>query len=86
MNCATTLKDLLTIYQAMDALGVDRVGLADTVGIATPLQVLETVKMVRGVLSEGTGIEFHTHDDTGCCISNALMVSPVLCASLVSRW
>ncbi len=28
------------ILQAMDSFGVNRVGLADTVGIATPLQVI----------------------------------------------
>jgi homocitrate synthase len=29
------------------------------------------VKAVREVLSPSTGIEFHTHNDTGCCIANA---------------
>ena len=57
--------------QAVDKLGVDRVGLADTVGIATPFEVYDTVHAVREVLSPTTGIEFHTHDDTGCCIANA---------------
>jgi len=65
--------DLLKIYKAVDDLGVDRVGIADTVGVATPMQVYETTKMVREVLRPETGIEFHTHDDTGCCIANALM-------------
>lgn len=65
--------DLLKIYKAVDDLGVDRVGIADTVGVATPLQVYETTQMVREVLRPETGIEFHTHDDTGCCIANALM-------------
>ena len=35
-------KDLLRVYAAADEVGVNRVGLADTVGIATPSQVRET--------------------------------------------
>lgn len=65
--------DLLTIYKAVDNLGVDRVGIADTVGVATPGQVHDVVQAVRGVIRPETGIEFHTHDDTGCCIANALV-------------
>eukprot|EP01147_Barroeca_monosierra_P003367 gene3367-8277_t len=66
-------RDLLAIYSAVDELGVNRIGLADTVGIAHPFQVYETVKAVRNVLKPETGIEFHTHDDSGCCIANALV-------------
>jgi homocitrate synthase len=65
--------DLLRIYKAVNDLGVDRVGVADTVGVATPRQVFDTITLIRTVLSDDTGIEFHTHDDTGCCIANALM-------------
>src|ERR1700680_2726917 len=39
--------DLLRIYTAIDRAGVDRVGLADTVGVATPSQVHDLVSMVR---------------------------------------
>jgi homocitrate synthase len=55
----------------MDNLRVARVGLADTVGVATPLQVFQTVATVRSHVR--CDIEFHAHDDTGCCIANALM-------------
>eukprot|EP01120_Amphizonella_sp_Union-15-10_P007915 TRINITY_DN273_c0_g2_i1.p1 TRINITY_DN273_c0_g2~~TRINITY_DN273_c0_g2_i1.p1 ORF type:complete len:556 (-),score=76.39 TRINITY_DN273_c0_g2_i1:116-1783(-) len=76
-SCEDTFRsdmtDLLKIYSAVDKLGVNRVGLADTVGVATPDQVYETVKRVRDILSPETGIEFHTHNDTGCCIANAYM-------------
>jgi homocitrate synthase len=34
------LVDLLTIYSAVDKVGVDRVGIADTVGCASPRQVV----------------------------------------------
>src|SRR6266849_9210400 len=40
-------RDLLRVYQAIDRLHPQRVGLADTVGIATPNQVFELVSMVR---------------------------------------
>src|SRR5207248_4994613 len=40
-------RDLLRVYQAIDRLHPQRVGLADTVGIATPNQVFEMVSMVR---------------------------------------
>ena len=69
----SNLDDILRVYAAVDKLGVDRVGVADTVGVATPFQVYETVRAVRSVIRPTTGIEFHTHNDTGCCVSNALM-------------
>jgi homocitrate synthase len=61
--------DLLRIYRAADAAGVNRVGLADTVGIASPSQVRELVADVRAVVA--CDIEFHGHNDTGCAIANA---------------
>ncbi len=63
-------EDLIAIYRAVDAAGVDRVGLADTVGIATPRQVYALVQRVRREVQ--AGIEFHGHNDTGCAVANAL--------------
>lgn len=61
--------DLFTIYEAVDALGIDRVGIADTVGIGTPMQVYDLVsELSRRVNAD---IEFHGHNDTGCAIANA---------------
>lgn len=65
----TPLPDLLAIYRAIDSLGVDRVGIADTVGIATPREVTALVAAVRETVS--CGIEFHGHNDGGCAIANA---------------
>jgi isopropylmalate/homocitrate/citramalate synthase len=45
------LVDLLTIYSAVDKIGVDRVGIADTVGCASPRQVYDLVRTLRGVVS-----------------------------------
>lgn len=44
------LLDLLNIYAAVDKVGVNRVGIADTVGIATPSQVSKLVSTLRGVV------------------------------------
>ncbi|MHA0038249.1 homocitrate synthase [Deinococcus sp. PESE-13] len=63
--------DLMAVYGAVSKLGVHRVGLADTVGVATPRQVYTLVREVRKVIHEGCGIEFHGHNDTGCAVSNA---------------
>jgi homocitrate synthase len=61
--------DLLAIYRAVDALGVDRIGIADTVGIATPRQVEELVTLLRRECR--AAIEFHCHNDSGCAVANA---------------
>jgi homocitrate synthase len=61
--------DLLRVYAAAERLGVHRVGVTDTVGIATPRQVYALVRSVRRHVR--TDIGFHGHDDTGCAIANA---------------
>ncbi|WP_310583944.1 homocitrate synthase [Deinococcus sp.] len=63
--------DLMAVYKAVSDLGVHRVGLADTVGVATPRQVYTLVREVRKVIHHECGIEFHGHNDTGCAVSNA---------------
>jgi homocitrate synthase len=61
--------DLFRVYGAVDAVGVNRVGIADTVGVATPRQVYELVSDLRRHVQ--TDIEFHGHNDSGCAIANA---------------
>ncbi len=63
------LVDLLTVYRAVDQIGVNRVGIADTVGVATPRQVYDLVSTLRKLVS--CDIEFHGHNDSGCAIANA---------------
>jgi homocitrate synthase len=66
----SSLADLLRVYLAIDRLEmVDRFGVADTVGIATPNQVFNLVKIIRQ--STNKDIEFHCHNDTGCAIANS---------------
>jgi len=63
------LVDLLMVYRAADSVGVDRVGIADTVGVANPRQVFDVVRTLRRVVH--CDIEFHGHNDTGCAVANA---------------
>ncbi|OBT80890.1 homocitrate synthase [Pseudogymnoascus sp. 05NY08] len=65
--------DLLALYKAVDEAGVDRVGIADTVGCASPRTVYELIRTLRGVISQKTDIETHFHNDTGCAIANAFV-------------
>jgi homocitrate synthase len=63
------VSDLLAVYQAAERMGVHRVGIADTVGIATPRQVFALVREVRRAVRCDIG--FHGHNDTGCAVANA---------------
>ncbi len=63
------LADILAVYQEVDGLGVNRVGIADTVGVANPRQVFDVVSEVKRRVS--CDVEFHGHNDSGCAIANA---------------
>ncbi|MDL1895169.1 homocitrate synthase, partial [Anaerolineae bacterium CFX7] len=63
-------KDLMRVYLAVDKLGVvNRLGIADTVGLATPRRVYELISSLRRLTH--ADIEFHGHNDTGCAIANS---------------
>ncbi|MDE2749868.1 MAG: homocitrate synthase [Chloroflexota bacterium] len=61
--------DVMTVYRAMDLAGVDRVGVADTVGIADPLRTYNLISNLRDVVD--CDIEFHGHNDSSCAVANA---------------
>ncbi len=61
--------DVMTVYRAMDLAGVNRVGVADTVGIADPLRTYNLISNLRDAVS--CDIEFHGHNDSGCAVANA---------------
>lgn len=50
------LVDLLSIFSAVDKIGINRVGIADTVGCTSP-RLYDLVRMF--------------HNDTGCAVANA---------------
>ena len=66
----TELAELTSIFDPICAAGVDRIGLPDTVGVATPTQVQQRVAFFRD--RYGVEMEFHGHNDTGCAVANAL--------------
>ncbi len=68
----STEGDLLRVYKAVAAMGADRVGIADTVGIATPRQCYALAHELRRQVS--CDIEFHGHNDAGCAIANSYSV------------
>ena len=62
--------DLLRVYLAVADSGlVNRLGVADTVGVATPNQVYAMVHQL--VRLTHLDVEFHGHNDSGCAIANA---------------
>lgn len=62
--------DLLRVYLAIADMGyVNRLGVADTVGVALPSQVHRLVDQL--VRLTGLDVEFHGHNDSGCAIANA---------------
>ncbi len=65
------LVDLLHVFDAVVDAGVQRIGLPDTVGIATPRQVAQLVQLCHERYPQ-VGIEFHGHNDTGCATANTL--------------
>ncbi|HET9808451.1 MAG TPA: homocitrate synthase [Candidatus Limnocylindria bacterium] len=68
----STEGDLLRVYTAVDRMGVDRVGVADTVGIATPRQCYALATELRRHVH--CDIEFHGHNDAGCAIANSYSI------------
>jgi homocitrate synthase len=62
-------EDLFRVYEAVDAAGVHRVGVADTVGLGTPRQIFDLVTELRGRVR--ADVEFHGHNDSGCAVANA---------------
>ncbi len=62
-------EDLFRVYEAVDKIGVNRVGIADTVGIGNPRQIFNLVSELRRRVK--ADIEFHGHNDTGCAIANS---------------
>jgi homocitrate synthase len=66
----TRLEDLCRVYDAV-APYVDRFGMPDTVGIATPLTVARRVAALRERYP-AVALEGHFHDDRGFALYNAL--------------
>lgn len=62
-------EDLFRVYELVAGLGVNRVGIADTVGVGTPMEIYRLVSALHERVD--VDIEFHGHNDSGCAIANA---------------
>ena len=50
---------------------VDRIGIADTVGIATHYDIEDTLDIIQNTTRSELDIECHFHNDSSCAVSNA---------------
>jgi len=64
------VRDLEYVFRAVLDAGADRIGLPDTVGVATPFHVYDKIKHFRAMFPN-TEIEFHAHNDAGCAVANS---------------
>jgi homocitrate synthase len=62
-------ENLFRVYETVDGMGIDRVGVADTVGGGTPREIYDLISALRQRVK--ADIEFHGHNDSGCAIANA---------------
>ena len=60
---------LLEVCRAIEAVGVDRISLPDTVGIMRPIGMYNFVKQVRSAVN--VHLDAHVHNDIGFALANA---------------
>ncbi|CAM1505206.1 Fc.00g108430.m01.CDS01 [Cosmosporella sp. VM-42] len=65
------LADLLPLYEALDAAGVHRVGISDSLGTVTPRVAYDLAQTLRTAGAVQCDIETHFHDDNKCAVANA---------------
>ena len=72
---------LMDFYRTTAETGAHRIRLADTVGLATPLQ---TVDMIKELLSQPVKaiLEFHAHNDLGMATANAVSAVEAGCQAV----
>ncbi|MDR0904611.1 MAG: homocitrate synthase [Oscillospiraceae bacterium] len=63
---------LLSLAQTLNDLGITRVRLADTVGVATPTICGEMFALMRQYLGDGAELGFHAHNDFGMALPNTI--------------
>lgn len=63
---------LLAFVESAQQLGVDRLRIADTVGLLTPLDTLRLVSRIREK-APNVALDFHGHNDLGMAVANTLM-------------
>ena len=69
----TTPKTLEAIIHIASELGVDRIAIADTVGVTTTSGVIKIISFIKSIIKDSKiSIEWHGHNDRGLAVSNAL--------------
>ena len=63
---------MFTLTQALSDLGITRLRLADTVGVATPTVCGETFLQLGANLGANAGLGIHAHNDLGMAVANTL--------------
>lgn len=71
---------LCEFADAVQSNGLDRLRLADTVGILNPMQTYELVARVHAA-APGLPLEFHAHNDLGMAVGNTMAALAAGCTS-----
>lgn len=66
------VSEVCRVAEGLAAVGVDEIGLADTVGYADPKLVRDVVRAVRSAIGPALPIRFHFHDTMGTGLANVL--------------
>ncbi len=66
----TDLEFLNTVHKAIEAVGVDRIDIPDTVGVMTPQAMMQFVAEIKKTTKVPLAV--HCHDDFGLSVANSL--------------
>jgi len=64
---------LVKVFQAVVDAGADRVDIADTVGVAHPIYMLNLVRYVKNNVRGDYILSVHCHDDLGMSVANSIV-------------
>ncbi len=69
---AVDLQNVLRVAQALLEMGIEEISLGDTIGVATPIQVMEMIDLLtqHGIAIERLAVHFH--DTRGTALANVL--------------
>jgi len=63
---------VLSVAQALLEMGIEELSLGDTIGVATPIQVMEMIDLLRAEGISIAKIAVHFHDTRGTALANVL--------------
>lgn len=68
---AVPAEAVVDVTRAVAALGVDEIAISDTIGVATPADVLRVIRAVNAVI-DLPRLALHVHDTRGTALANVL--------------